>query len=151
MRSGAGGQWVQLRGPWWHSRSSGTVLCMERPCGPGPAPPSWHGRWRGGAVLAFAATFSCIKSHCISGFCFLIDSIQDQTSGFQAVLCEAPEFQKGALGASVECVREPVVGDIWVPTCPLPGAALLSSLTVVVCPGGLSFKVFHCLTKFDEH
>lgn len=55
------------------------------------------------------------------------------TGGFQAVLCEAIEFQKGA---SVECTREPTaVRGIWCPP-PFPGAALRSSADC----GGMPWK-----------
>lgn len=56
------------------------------------------------------------------GFCFLIYSIQDQINGFQAILYEAPEFQKGALGVCGVCEG----------ARPVPEVALLSPLAAVL-------------------
>lgn len=70
---------------------------------------------REGAVLAFAATFLAVLSHCTFGFLFPHVQYSVSNQWFSGNLYETPEVQKGALGASVECVREPAVRGIRAP------------------------------------
>lgn len=94
---------------------------------------------------------SCVKRHCTSGFLFPHMQCPRPDQWFSAVSWEVLEIQKGA---SVECMRELVVGDIW-----NPPALHLEQLCSrqVTRPWWCAMGSCHSelmtshLTKFDEH
>ena len=84
---------------------------------------------------------SCVNCHCASGFRFLMFSTRDQTSGFQQFCVKLHRVPEGSFRGR----REPVVRDVWEPTHPLPGAALVPSAHRGAVPWGIVIQNY-CAT-----
>lgn len=107
--------WLDEGGVWREGCSGRSRVTQKEALGASSCSRTCHGR-QGGCGAGFCCYFFvAVLSHCTFGFLFPHVQYSVSNQWFSGNLYETPEVQKGALGASVGCVREPAFRGVRAP------------------------------------